>query len=90
MALTQSDIHKFENIVENKLDEKLEEKFNDKFRFLPSKDLFLGWMDKLMGELNKIREQQEILTGRASEHSDKLENHETRIEKLEKHFPSSL
>ena len=72
MTLTQSDIYKIENIVEDKLDEKLEEKFNEKFRLLPSKELFLKWMDKLMGELKGIREEQTVESGHSSGHEDRI------------------
>ncbi len=54
-----------------------------KINLLPSKDEFFTAMDKLIGELQTIRDESIILNGRTSEHTDMLENHEERITKLE-------
>lgn len=78
--LTQKDLDQ----VEELFDERLEEKFNDKLRGLPSKDEFYEKMDEVMGELKAIREEQTAGSGIFSEHSDILENHETRLKSLEK------
>lgn len=72
--LTQKDLNEIERLIEEKLDEKI--------KFLPTKDEFFGRMDKAMKELKAIRETIESLTGRVSDHSDQLEDHETRITKL--------
>jgi len=74
--LTQKDIDEIETIIDEKLDEKL--------KLLPSKDEFYEKMDEVMGELKAIREEQIASSGTLSEHSDVLENHETRIRNLEK------
>lgn len=58
MTLTQPDIYKIEN--------------KEKFRLLPSKELFLRWMDKLRGELKGIREEQTVQSGRSSDHEDRI------------------
>ena len=47
------------------------------------KDEVIISLDKVMGELKAIREEQVIITGRTSQHTDTLENHEARITKLE-------
>jgi len=39
-------------------------------------------MDEVVGELQAIREEQASVTGKLSEHTDTLENHEERIVKL--------
>lgn len=53
------------------------------------KDEVMIGLDKVMGELKTIREEQEIITGRNSEHRETLENHDTRIGKLEHTFKSA-
>ena len=40
-------------------------------------------LDKVMLELKAIREEQTLITGKQSEHTDSIEDHETRIGKLE-------
>lgn len=87
--LSKKDLHEIELLIEKKLEEKLEEKFNERMKFLPTKDEFYTRMDEVMGELKAIREEQALITGRVSTHSDQLENHETRISKLEQTSPSA-
>jgi len=41
-------------------------------------------LDTVMGELKTIREEQTLITHTQSEHTETLENHETRIASLEK------
>ncbi len=53
------------------------------------KDEVMTGLDKVMGELKTIREEQEIITGKNSKHQETLENHETRIGKLEHTFKSA-
>lgn len=72
--LTQRDIDQIENIVEEKVEEGV--------KHLPSRDEFFEKMDEVMGELKTVREQQEIITGKTS-------NHEGRLEKLEELHPES-
>lgn len=59
MSLTKKDLDQIKYIVENtfdeKLDQKLDEKLTEKFRFVPTKELFLEKMDKLMGEVKVTR-----------------------------------
>lgn len=49
------------------------------------KDEILTVLDKVIGELKTIREEQIIMSGRQSEHSDTIEDHDTRLKKLESH-----
>lgn len=51
-------------------------------RMTQFKSDILNSVDKVMGELKTIREQQEIITGKTSDH-------EERLEKLEKLHPES-
>ena len=74
--LTQNDIKIIREIVKKEIDEKT--------RFIPTKEEFFSAMDKLMGELQSMREAFDLLTGRQSDMTDTLEDHEERIKKLEK------
>ena len=73
--LTQRDLDEIEGVIDRKLDEKI--------KFLPTKDDFYTKMDEVMGELETIREEQTLIGSKLQEHSDILEDHETRITKLE-------
>lgn len=79
--LTQKDIEEIEQIVEDVVKEEM--------KHLPTKDEFYTKMDELMVELKAIREENTLVTGRLSEHSDDLEDHEQRIIKLEQSLPAS-
>ena len=48
-------------------------------RLLPTKDEYFDSMDKLMGEVKKGREEQEIIGGKLSEHNDRLEKLEEKV-----------
>lgn len=67
---------RIEAMMNLNLEEKLEQKFNEKLSHLPTKDEFFKAMDKIMGELKTIREEQSMITYR-------LSNHETRITTIE-------
>ena len=67
--LTQKDFDEIEKII----DQKLDEKFDQRFKHLPTKDEFYVKMDEVMGELKVIREQQETITGKTSNHEDRPE-----------------
>lgn len=73
--LTQKDLDEIEKI--------LSEQIGEKTKFLPTKDDFYNKMDEMMIELKTIREEQSLITGKSAEHTDTLEDHETRITKLE-------
>ncbi|OGM21014.1 hypothetical protein A2863_01090 [Candidatus Woesebacteria bacterium RIFCSPHIGHO2_01_FULL_38_9b] len=70
--LTQKDLDEVEKIVD--------ERIEDKTRNLPTKDEFFGKMDEVMGELKLIREETSVLSGL----HEKVNDHEERIEKIEK------
>ncbi len=54
---------------------------SDKFDEFKNKAYEL--LDKVLGELKTIREEQIVMAAKQSEHTNTLEDHETRIEKLE-------
>ncbi len=74
--LTQKNLDEIEKLTRNIVKEEI--------KHLPTKDEFYESMGKVMGELKAIREEQEVSTGKLSEHSDTLEDHETRLCKIEK------
>jgi vacuolar-type H+-ATPase subunit E/Vma4 len=73
--LSQKDLDEIEELIEEKLDEKI--------KHLPTKDEFYTRMDELIGEVKAMREEQRVITGKISEHTDTLEDHESRITSLE-------
>lgn len=72
--LTQSDVEIIEGIIDEKIGEKIKN--------LPTKDEFFTKMDEVMGELETIRNEQQLIT-----HSQ--EDHEGRLTKLEKIHPEN-
>lgn len=76
--LSPKDMHDIDNLF----DKKLEEKLNEKFKFYPTKDELFTKLDKLMKEIKDMREEFAITTG----YKDQIEDHEMRIEKVEKHL----
>lgn len=72
MTLTQRDLDEIEKIIEEKLDNKI--------KFIPSKKEFFSAMDKIMGELQEIRDELTI-TG------NQTTDHETRVSALEELHP---
>lgn len=65
--LTQKDLEEVKKIVKEEV------------KYLPSKEDFATRMDEMMGELKAIREEQTLISGQLSEHSD-------RFEKIDKHL----
>ena len=76
--LTKKDFDQIENIIEEKLEEKM--------KFLPTKDEFFKMMDKIMGELNTIRQELKISLHRVDDHKERI----TSLEKLHPHDQQSL
>jgi hypothetical protein len=66
---------------------KLEEKFVTKEEFLREtksiKTLIIEFKDAILHEIQGLREDVTIVTG----YKDQIEDHETRIETIEKHLP---
>lgn len=71
--------------MENDLVEKMENlELATRKEIYDFKDQILDAVDGVMGEVKAMREEQTLIGERLSLHSDTLENHETRIGKLEK------
>ena len=81
MALTKNDLSNLKKIIEFSIEEKVPQVIKRELSHLPTKDDFYKTMDKIMGELKTIREEQILLSHRTSDHED-------RLEKLEKIHPS--
>ena len=75
LMLTQKDFDEIENLTKNIIKEEI--------KHLPTKDDFYDRMDQLRGEIKAVREEQSIISGKFSEHTDQIENHDNRISKLE-------
>jgi uncharacterized protein YaaR (DUF327 family) len=75
--LTAQDLKQIKNVVEEVVERVVErvvdEKLDEKIKFLPTTDIFLTKMDEVMGELQKTREEQSMLSFRVSTHSDQIE-----------------
>lgn len=69
--LTQKDLDEIEELTRKIV--------KDEIKHLPSKDDFYTRMDKLMHKLNSIGEEVTVV----SSYKDQIEDHETRIEKIE-------
>ena len=82
MTLTNSDFKNIKDLVSQTIDEKTEDLLVTKedIKHLPTKGEFFGMEDKIMGELKVVRE--EITT--LSDLNRKVNDHEDRIEKVEK------
>ncbi|KKS77828.1 MAG: hypothetical protein UV74_C0002G0053 [Candidatus Woesebacteria bacterium GW2011_GWB1_43_14] len=72
MSLTQKDFDEIEQVVEKVV--------NKKTSNLPTKDEFFGSMDKLVTEIKASREEQTILSHRVSDHEDRIEKIENKLQ----------
>jgi len=84
MALTNNDLKLIKSVmkvtVDEELDVKLEEKLNEKIGRLPTKDDFFGKMDEVMAELKIIREEQPLQSHHLSDHEDRIEKIENKLQ----------
>lgn len=75
MALTAQDLNKIisatQKIVGYAVSE-LKEELSSQISHLPTKDEFFTMEDKVVGELKKTREEQDLLTYRVSQHTDDI------------------
>lgn len=79
--LTQKDLDEIENLTRKIV--------KSEIKHLPSREEFYERMDKLIGEIKASREEHSVISGQISRHSDTLERHEKRIEKIEKILKTS-
>ncbi len=63
--------------------EELKEKV-DKIDYLPTKEEFYKTTDEMMGELKAIRESQDILVGRSSDHEERITTLEDDMDEVKK------
>ncbi|MCL5090909.1 MAG: hypothetical protein M1514_02770 [Patescibacteria group bacterium] len=92
--LTQKDLKQIENLIlahqndlKVELINRMEESQDDLRESLEKKITefksdILDAVDKVLGEIIKSREEQTVISGLLAEHSDKLEDHEEKINKL--------
>jgi hypothetical protein len=84
MSLTTNDLKLVKDVmkitIDEELDVKLEEKLDEKLKYLPTKEEFYEREDKIMAELKDVREEITVL----SDLNRKVNDHEERIEKVEK------
>jgi len=82
MSLTTNDLKLIKDVMKITIDEelavKLDEKLDEKLKYLPTREEFFDQTDKLMKELKDMREEHTVLSGRV------YDNHEPRIDKIEK------
>lgn len=78
-TLDNDDLKAIKGLIEVTFEEKLGEKLDEKLSYLPTKDEFYTKMDGVLTELKAIREEQPLQSNRLSEHED-------RIEKIESHL----
>ena len=86
--LTKTDLQAIDNLIRSRTNplqdsqDDIKETFENKLTEFKSD--ILDAVDAVMGELRGSREEQTVMSGQLSGYSDKLENHEERIGKLEK------
>ena len=61
------------------------EEIQESVKHLPTKDELYTKMDDVMCQLKALLEEQTLIKGLFSQHSDDLEEHDLRISKLEEH-----
>lgn len=88
MTLTNDDFKNIKELIKISLDEDETLVRKDDIKHLPTKDEFYEQTDKIMGELKAVRE--EITT--LSDLNRKVNDHDARIEKVEKklNIPASI
>lgn len=83
--LTQSDLQNIDTTISKKIRHLVtNDELKEAISHLPSKDEFYTKMDEVMGELKAIREEQILISGKVSDHTDELEDHDERIKRMEK------
>ena len=78
--LDSDDLKAIKGLIEVTFDEKLDEKLDAKLSHLPTKDQFYNKMDEVMGELKTIREEQTLQSHQLSEHEDRIEKIESKLD----------
>ena len=83
-TLDNDDLKAIKDLMQVTIEEAIETKLVTKkeMSHLPTKDEFYTKMDEVVGELKTVREEQPL-------QSDKLSEHEDRIQKIESHLGMS-
>lgn len=77
--LTLKDLLKLQKMISDTFDEKLKQFYEEHIKYLPTKDEFFTRMDKLSGEIQAVRESQELHQGQHTDIAD-------RFERIDKHL----
>ena len=81
--LDNDDLMAIKDLIEVAVEEVIEKKelvTKSDISHLPNKDEFYGTMDKVMGELKAIREEQAVQSHQLSDHSDRIDRIESRLD----------
>lgn len=81
--LDDDDLKSIKDLVEITFDEKIDEKelvTKDNIKHLPTKDEFYQKMDEVIGELKAVREELPILSHQLSNHDDRIEKVEEKLQ----------
>ena len=74
----------------DEIGKRVREIVKEQIKHLPNKEEFYTRMDEVMGEIKEIREEQTLIAGRVSQHSDDLEEHEAKIKRIVKQIGLSI
>ena len=80
--LDNDDLQAIKDLIEVTVEDLIERKelvTKSDISHLPTKDEFYGTMDKVMGELKAIREEQAVQSQHLSDHEDRIERIESRV-----------
>ncbi len=83
MSLTKDDLKKISDMIDAKIDLRIEPRLTaleERIDFLPTKDEFYTMMDKLLGVMNRIEQENEFWKARILNHEDRLRTVEDALE----------
>ena len=78
-TLDNDDLKALKDMIEVTFEEKLDEKLDEKLSHLPTKDEFYTKMDEVVGELQRVREEQSLQSHKLSDHEDRIQKIESRL-----------
>jgi predicted nuclease with TOPRIM domain len=80
MALTNTDLKNIKDLVKVTIDEDETLVRKDDIKHLPTKDEFYEKMDEVVGELKAIREEFPTINHQLSDHEDRIEKIEDKLQ----------
>src|SRR3989344_2314524 len=89
---SQLTANKVRSIVKGQLIDLGLDEVPKKLKLLDNKlDRIYNSVDKLVGEVKGYREEQTVISGKISNHSEQLDNNDSRLKRVEKHlnFPTA-